>query len=305
MLILRSILMLGGLIGSMMATEVALRIHYPDGGMPAAHLASSVSESQAAFHEDPECGYLPVTGRGEYSAEGCMPNEYDLKKPRAQRVLFVGDSVTHRGRIMKALRGLYGEKYEYWNAGVESFNTVQEWALYHRYNYAIHPDQVVLAFHNNDFLATPLVVHEKGQVKVYEPGMHINPWLFEKSYLYRWAWPRTEFGDREDRARKVLESLNNFKTLTDQEHVRLSVILLPILEPISTWNNQELWSRSTSIEDFKKLGLRYFDLEGTLETGLKEGVPGPETPGDTWHPSDAMAKRFAEQLKREGLLDKT
>ncbi len=51
-----------------------------------------------------------------------------------QRVLFLGDSVTARGGIIAELASLYGnEQFEYWNAGVESYDTCQEVRYFERY----------------------------------------------------------------------------------------------------------------------------------------------------------------------------
>src|SRR5215467_10511368 len=77
---------------------------------------------------DPHFGFRPVLGEGPYTRFGTLANDYAAAKPPGvQRLLFIGDSVTHRGYIVDALRAVYGsQQYEYWNAGVEAFNTVQE-----------------------------------------------------------------------------------------------------------------------------------------------------------------------------------
>lgn len=287
-------LSLGGL-------ELFVRLYYPDGAIPAAHMDHSSPEKNSSVHEDPEAGYLPNLGQGaEYDENGCLANDYRLDQRKGTRVLFVGDSVTHRARLIKALRSLYGEEnYEYWNAGVESFNTRQELVLYRRYNYKVKPDHVVLTFHNNDFRATPLVVRENGQFKVYEPGMSINPWLFERSYLYRWAWPRTD--DRNRRARMVWESLVEFKALLAQQNVRFSIILLPMFKPLAQWDKSELWSRQQSLEYFRQLNLRALDMLPVLEAA--QGQEVTEAPGDYFHPNDDFCQLMAKELHRQGLLN--
>lgn len=271
--------------------------------MPAAHLESSSPEEHASVHEDAEAGYLPVLGRGEYDIYGCLKNDYDVNQRKGKRLLFVGDSVTHRARVINGLRRLYGEEhFEYWNAGVESFNTRQELVLYRRHNAKIKPDHVILTFHNNDFRATPLVVREKGQFKVYDPGMDINPWLFERSYLYRWAWPHMD--DSHLRARQVLESLTEFKELLTQQKIRFSIVLVPMFKPVSEWDKSEQWSRQVSQEYFRQLDLTYFDMLPTMEAVLQEGQEVTETPGDFFHPNQLLADRFAQELHRQGLLEK-
>ena len=92
---------------------------------------------------DDELGFMPRIGESEhYGRYGCLQNTYDVDdRGNRQRLLFIGDSVTHRGKIVEGLKKLYGEdRFEYWNAGVESFNTEQELALYRRSNRQIRPD---------------------------------------------------------------------------------------------------------------------------------------------------------------------
>ena len=100
------------------------------------------------FEVDPEFGFRPRLGNGLCSDYGTRANAYALETPPGKtRLRFLGDSVTVQAHIVEAIRDPYGdERYEYWNAGVESFNTVQEVNYFHRYNAAIRPDHVVLAF---------------------------------------------------------------------------------------------------------------------------------------------------------------
>lgn len=300
--LLRLLLMGLGLVLALTLAEVGVRYAFPDGGIPAAHLESSSLEQYTSVHEDAEAGYLPVLGRGEYDTRGFLKNDYDVQNRRGKRLVFAGDSVTHRKRLVNALRKLYGEeKYEYWNAGVESFNTRQELVLYRRYNALVKPDGLILEFHNNDFRTTPLCVREDGKFKVYDPGMGINPWLFEHSYLYRWAWPRTD--DRNARARAVYESLTEFKALLAEQKVSFRIILLPMFKPLAEYDKSERWSRELSLQYFKELNLTYFDMLPVVETALKEGLEVTEKPGDTFHPNDLISQRMATELKRQGLFD--
>lgn len=300
--VVRIFLVTVGLVFGVIITEVGLRMYYPDGGIPAAHLEHTSDERHTQFEENAECGYLPIVGLGEYGPHGCLKNEYDLENPKAPRILFSGDSVTHRARIINALKKLYGEDtFEYWNAGVESFNTMQEWILFREHNQAINPDHVVLTFHNNDFRATPMVVRERGQIKIYQPGLDINPWLFKKSYVYRWAWPKGD--DTKMREQQVMEGLKGFKTALADKQIRFTVILHPMLKPYSEWNEDEIASREKSLQYFKELDLEVIDLLPVMEKAIADGVNLTEAPEDYLHPSDELSERFAQELKRQGLLD--
>ncbi len=300
-ILLRLLLVTLGLVFALTVAEIGVRYAYPDGGIPAAHLENTSLEQYTTVHEDAEAGYLPVLGRGEYDTHGFLANDYQVHQRKGKRLVFLGDSVTHRGRLVNALRKQYGNGYEYWNAGVESFNTRQELVLYRRYNAVVKPDEVILEFHNNDFRATPLCVREDGKFKVYEPGMSINPWLFEHSYLYRWAWPRTD--DRNKRARLVYDSLIEFKALLAEQGVRFRIILLPMFKPLASYDKSELWSRELSLQYFKELDLTYFDMLPVVEGALAENLEVTEKPGDTFHPNDLISERMAVELKQRGLIE--
>jgi hypothetical protein len=300
--LLRLGLLCMAIVLTLVGLELFVRVYYPTGAIPAAHLDTATAEQHTSVREDAEAGYLPILGQGEYDQNGVLKNTYQVSAKRGRRILFAGDSVTHRARLVKALEKLYGPGYEYWNAGVESFNTKQELVMYRRYNHKIKPDTVILTFHNNDFRATPLVVREQGKFKVYEPGMSINPWLFERSYLYRWAWPRTD--DRNKRAKLVWESLREWKTLLESQKVELRIVLLPMFYPKAQWSKSELWSRDESIAYFKKLELPYWDMLEVVEKALAEGQVVTETAGDTYHPNDEICRRMAEQLYAQDLFPK-
>ncbi|MBX3169254.1 MAG: hypothetical protein KF760_17745 [Candidatus Eremiobacteraeota bacterium] len=298
--------------------ELALRWFFPGMVMGAGSQLQFRAGERANFQADPECGYIPVLGNAAYDRFGCRVDRYDEKgrrlpdrdgsQPRqGKRILFVGDSVTRRGRIQDALEKHYGKQdYEYWNAGVESFNTMQELVFYRRVNSQLKPDQVILTFHNNDFQDTPLVFRENGELQIHfmrRDGQHINAWLFSHSYLYRWL-TGLSLGNL-DRARQraaVKEALAGFRQITSQQKVPFSVILLPILKPYEQWTNKEKWSRQNALELLKEEGITTYDLFPDMEAALKEGVDLPESPGDSWHPGVAAAEHFARYLVRQKIL---
>ena len=53
-----------------------------------------------------------------------------------------------------------GAACEYWNAGVEGYSTLQELEYYRRYLAGIQADHVVLVFHLNDFVTTPVTLRD-------------------------------------------------------------------------------------------------------------------------------------------------
>ncbi len=260
------------------------------------------------FMLDSDLGFKPVLGSGGYDYNGTLRNQYPVKKrPGVARILFIGDSVTARARIVNSIRTLYGDaRFEYWNAGVESFNTVQEVEYYKRYNCSISPDIVILTFHNNDFGATPVAFYDRdGQLKVYTSSRTLHPslWLLSSSYLYRMTISILTQQNLESDIRHTKQSLLELKNNLDAHHTRFIVLLLPILDHYQNWTKSEKLSRQFSLSIFRALKIEYFDLLPVLEQALSEKVPVNQSPGDTWHPNDQISMRFAKFLKSNCSLE--
>jgi hypothetical protein len=270
------------------------------------------SDGLPSFVLDPDFGFRPVLGVGPYTRFGTLANDYAAAKPPGvSRLLFMGDSVTHRSHIVDALRAEYGsQQYEYWNAGVESFNTVQEVKYYRRFNRSIHPDHVILTFHLNDFETTPVAFRDAdGTLVVFAPNWpvrRLHLWLFQHSYTYRY-WLGLVTPKKTARAEIIAEVR---ASLTDLEHMvavdgaRLTVLVLPILQPVSAWKPEYREYRRLILGIIESLRLRYFDLLEPLNEALADGVVVAET-GDNlfWHPSRAVASYFAKYLRTQHLLE--
>jgi len=262
------------------------------------------------FTLDPEFGFRPILGGPSYNVYGTLPNHYAIDKvPGVQRVLFVGDSVTARGKIIEALKRMYGEdRFEYWNAGVESFNTVQEVKFYKKVNYTVRPDHVILTFHMNDFETTPVAfLNQDDKLVVYAPNVplqRINPWLFQNSHLYRLLLGTTvsHTGRREAMAKEVRQSLGELKDLLEQDHIAFTVIVHPLLKPSEQWVSEDMRMRSMILTVLDQLKIRHFDLFDELQSAIRSGVNVQEGTGDHWHPSADVSERFARYLYESGLL---
>ena len=185
---------LGGFVFAVLLAECLLRSFSMNSGFMAARELAQFRQNAALgsqFTIDPELGFMPKLGiNPEYNEFGTITNSYSIaEKNGKERLLFIGDSVTARGQIVSALRTLYGEqKFEFWNAGVESFNTIQEVNYYLKYNAKISPNHVILTFHMNDFETTPVAFESGNKLVVYAPNMpatNINPLLFRYSMIYR------------------------------------------------------------------------------------------------------------------------
>jgi hypothetical protein len=298
--------------------EVVLRLLAPDSGFAVGReyqwFRQGDARMQDAFVTDPELGFRPRFGSALYSEHGTLFNDYPLEKTAGRRrLLFLGDSVTARGCLQEALAGLDGgDGFEYWNAGVESYNVVQEAAYYHRLDPRIRPDHVILLFHNNDFSPTPVAFRDRGRLVVYSPELSLGPagaWAFQHSRVYRlllgsWVRIRRQFADPMiPMAERTARDLASLRDELAGEGIRFSVILLPAFKPPGSWSELERRSRARALELLDAGGYRYFDLLPVLEDAAAAGVPLEETPGDFWHPSEALCTRFAGFLAARGLLD--
>jgi hypothetical protein len=274
-------------------------------------MAVTAGEWAARYVLDPEFGFRPILGTDAYAEHGAMPNDYPLEKsPKRERVLFVGDSVTRRGRIVAALRAIYGEDdHEYWNAGVESFSLVQSVHYLLRFAGACGPDHLVLTFHYNDFQTTPVTfLDQDGTPVLYAPPLptgDVVPWLYERSSLYRRLVKTWFAGEGERRIRaEMRDALATLRDWCEQRGARLSVVFHPYLEPEELWLDLHHRAHDEALAMCAEVGIRAFDLLPELRAAQAEGTPAMESPGDHEHPSDELAARFARSLAEAGLLER-
>jgi lysophospholipase L1-like esterase len=292
--------------------ELALRVSSPGGGFGAAEELPWLrgADRTQLFVLDPDFGFRPALGNELFDAYGTHRNEYEVgERAGRERVLFLGDSVTARGHIVEALRERYGEAgFEYWNAGVDSFNTVQEVAFYRQFNAAIRPDHVVLTFHLNDLETTPVAFRdERGDLMVYalnQPARQVNRWWFEHSHLYRlWLGSVQDTAGRFDTlAREAEGALSSLQAQLTEDEIRLTVIVLPLFEQPARWSAGHKRARRRILAFLKRQGIAHVDLLPALQRALGDGVGVQEVPGDTFHPSRGVARVFAEVLQEAGLL---
>jgi hypothetical protein len=312
------LLIVVGLSGvfSVIAIEVFHRFRAPyralGGAQELPQFRHGAPDQLSSFTVDPNFGFRPILGSGRYTRFGTLANGYsETKRPGVTRLLFIGDSVTRRAQIVEALRAQYGsQRYEYWNAGVESFNTVQEVRYYKRFNRPIQPDHVILTFHLNDFETTPVAFREAdGTLVVYAPNrpiQRLNPWLFQHSYTYRY-WLGLLSSRKAARSaiiEEVRASLADLQRVVAGDHARLTVLVLPILRPLNDWKPEYREYRRLILEMLASLRIRHSDLLMPLNQALADGVVVAEDGDDLfWHPSHEAASYFAKYLRTQQLLE--
>ncbi len=315
-LVKKTLLLLTSVSLCVLAVEIIFRTTRPQRAFRAAteleNFRLNRGDLTQYFEIDPSFGFRPILGTEHYRDDGTRANAYVLEKPSDRtRLLFLGDSVTARGHIVEAIRDLYGdERYEYWNAGVESFNTVQEVNYYRRYNAAIAPDHVILAFHLNDFGTTPIAfMNDEGNIVVYAPNrplQEISPWFFRHSYTYRFVigLMSETTTDRRGVIEEVRASLIDLRRTLDENGTKLTVLVLPTLLPLDEWSADDRERRAIIRAFLDELDITYVDLWDPLSEALVEGVAVMEDAGDVWHPSPDVAAYFARHVRQTGVLER-
>lgn len=314
-LLLNLLLLLFSTIFTIVAIEVFLRIYQPYGtfgaGTELPWMRNSKQDLTRALTIDPDFGFRPILGNSIYTEYGTAVRDgYALEKPVGiQRILFIGDSVTARGRIIQALKKRYGEgSFEYWNAGVESFNTTQEVRFYQKFNTPVQPDHVILTFSLNDFEATPVAfLNNENKIVVYVPNSpqrRLFPWLFQHSYLYRLLLGVLLNDQRgtELVAQEIRASLQELRRELTQYAIDFTVLVLPSFRPLEQWTEQEQYAHRKILQILTEEHIRHFDLLSPFQEALQQGIPAQEIPGDAWHPSGEIAEVFAGYLFNQHLL---
>lgn len=311
----RLLLVAIGVLLPVLAAEIALRFALPADSLVVGQeidvFRRNIDSVRGVLQPDAELGYAPLLEGLRFDAWGTHRNHYPrTRQPGVTRVLFLGDSVTGRARVMHALAHLVpSDAFEFWNAGVEGWNTEQEVAFFFRVNHRVQPDRVVLGFHSNDFRNTPIGFRDDdGNLVVYQTRhpLRISPGLYATSYLYRlWVRWRTEDDgkvDYEQFAPRVEASLRRLRDGLQANGIPLTILLYPIFATTDVWSRDERLSRQLSIEIFERLGLHWIDLAEPIAELTKASAPVEEKAGDRWHPNDLAATRMAEFALEAGVL---
>lgn len=310
----RAGVLLTATVAALLGAEVAVRLLAPVPELfPHWQWQAVPQDEEVEYVVDADLGFRPVLGSGEYSEFGTVVNDYPVEKtPGVRRVLFIGDSVTHRWRIQRVLVNRCRQSpVEFWNAGVEAFNTGQEVEYYLRFNHRIEPDHVTLVFHNNDFVATPVAFrNDAGELVVANPHAYLsktNINLSRWSHLYRHYLrariARMRADDPITTGAETRAAIERLKRRLESDGIGFDVILVPVFKPPLEWTAYEQRSRELSLEIFEDLEIPFFDLLGALEAAVGDGEELTESPGDFWHPSDDVARRAGRRLIRSGYLE--
>jgi len=257
---------------------------------------------------DAELGYQPKLDGIERSSYGTLLNHYDPNnRGNRSRILFVGDSVTKRGKIIEALERECGpERFEYWNAGVEGYATPQELLYFKRYNRALRPDVIILTFHVNDLWLSRVILRDSDGRVATQPAVFLSTapgaaWLMEHSRIYQWLVLKYLYlVEHPVAVSDVEEAIIELSEIAKEDGATLKILFHPILLPNAQWLESEFIARQTALNLFAKHSLSYLDLTPIAEQALNEGVSVQEKAGDKLHPSKEMAELFSEHITDSG-----
>lgn len=286
--------------------EIGLRYLYPHGALGSGVELEFFRREQGAgwmsvlMVPDEAIGFRPMLNtQGGYDEHGLLRRSHTGEANVRRRILFLGDSVTARGRIVNAIeKDLHDPATEFLNGGVEAFNLTQEVDFFLRFQSTVKVDRIIHQVHGNDLRATPIAFRdENGALNVYllnSPKQHVNPWLFQNSYLYRVGL--AVFLSRTTEADTLQEARDNFARMaafSAERGIEYDVVLFPILlSRDALW--QDDWRDWKILESAcQDIVRNCVSLLPVLDRMLAEGQPVEEVSGDSWHPNDAFAAAAA------------
>jgi hypothetical protein len=290
-----------------LAIEIALRLLFPfstfGAGQELAWFREGPRDGAQLIVPDADLGFRPVLDNGVYDGNGILPNASVLSSATRPRVvLFVGDSVTARGRLIRAISSSVGaENVSYLNGGVEAYNIQQEVEFFFRYQVAIKPSRIIQIIHVNDLQSTPIAYRgPDGRLNVYALNTmrkDLNVWLFRNSYLYRLAvaaaFPHV---GAEDLANQAREALRRMRDYARKEGIAYNVLVFPILSPYERWSPYERNAHGVLLDICRQLRLDPVDLLPISEMMISAGADPMEKSGDNWHPNDRFAELAAAYI---------
>lgn len=265
---------------------------------------------QHSFELDPEVGFQDRPTMTLFRPLDELPPP----GPGRPRVLFLGDSVTQRALIIKALERLQSPgAFEFVVAGVEGYNAAQSIQLFMRECPNLSLQHLVFSFHNNDFQENYVCYLQPGPSGGSRPldleAWHFSMPLFRLSFLYRLLLGQPGICTRDPvspaewrRSVSTVERLlSRLRDDLGQRGATLSVVLLPSFNQ-RPWTPPEEESYRRARELLGRLGLRTFDLRASFEEARRQRLPIQERPNDMLHPSPELAAHLAMDLHRRGLL---
>jgi hypothetical protein len=264
--------------------------------------AERAAREATMIRADDELGHAPVLGGPWYDERGALRTSPRIDGEGAEtQFVFLGDSVTRRGSLVNPLAAMWdGGKATFWNAGVESWNPVQEVAGWFRSQRAIAPQRVVLTLHNNDLTESTVACLRDGKLTLCNPGsfVPIDPVAYRRSILYE-LFVHFRHVDRlrpehyTFREREVEGALQRLRDDVAQCGAELSIVLLPIFAKSNAWQEHERRARERELAMLASLRIPFVDLQPVCDEITSAGIPVRVVETDPYHPDDACGAMLA------------
>lgn len=284
--------------------EVGLRVLRPTGVLGWVDLDGASAAPvgpMPGFSVDPQLGFRPTQGVGGYDARGLVEAGSSPETCDGPWLAFAGDSVVHRGALTGALASRLEGRYCFANAGVEAYDAEQSRLYAARILEPLSPERLVFALHPNDFQVTPVLLKDGGALRMFVGlrEVRVDAGWFRRSYLFRLGTSL--------RARSLAASARPVRSVLDEwaedlrhDGVHFTVLVLPTFADPAAWSRAERRAYRDAVAIVHDLGLEAFDLREPLERAVEAGLPLQESPGDRWHPSEALGAAMAEWLLARG-----
>jgi hypothetical protein len=294
------------LAATALLAEFAVRAAMPAGRLLSPDAIDLFAERAAReatmIRPDDELGHAPVPGGEWYDEHGVL-----RLSPRADgdgpesTFLFLGDSVTRRGSLIKPLAELWnGGKATFWNAGVESWNPTQEVAGYFRSQRSLKPQRIVLTLHNNDLTESTVACLKNGVLTLCNPGsfVPVDPAWYRRSILYELLvhFRHTDRLRPEHytfREREVEAALARLRDDAASDGALFSIVLLPIFAAPDAQQPHERRAREQELAMLERLRVPFVDLQPVCDEIANAGLDVRVTPTDPYHPDDACGAMLA------------
>ncbi len=294
------------LAATALLAEFAVRAMMPAGRLlsPTAieTFAERAAREASMIQPDDDLGHAPVLGGPFYDEHGVLRMSPAVDGDGSEQTwLFLGDSVTRRGSLIKPLAAIWdGGKATFWNAGVESWNPTQEVEGYFRSQRALKPQRIVLTLHNNDLSESTVACLRNGVLTLCNPGsfVPVDPTWYRRSILYELLvhFRHTDRLRPEHytfREREVEAALVRLRDDAAAKGAQFSIVLLPIFAAPAARQEHEHRARELELAMLARLDVPFIDLQPVCDEIARAGLDVRVTPTDPYHPDDACGAMLA------------
>jgi len=257
---------------------------------------------------DDRFGYIPQLGSDEYTESGTLKNRASSATTEDNPlVLFLGDSIVHRGILPLAIARSYNsDHYSFEHMGVSGYDIPREVLFLLTFGSKLPLKHVILFVHPNDLEGSPTVVRDEQQrAWLTQSGgarIPIWPWLFDRSIIYRSLLCLMLLQSRETKLTQTTEAILQLRTTIEKKQGTVSIVLLPYFKPQSSWNSAEVESVEALRNLLKTIAPDFFDTTDIVEIAAKANINLEERPGDFWHPGPEVSKLMADWLKDKKVI---